>query len=406
LSATLLWLYTGVLVSEKRYKKRERRQLINFRLSASENAALKRDAKTAGVKSVSEYLRRLITRNGVSAITNGKSAPAEIEEALTTDLGRIYCGDSLTMMRSVLKDSSVDLIMTSPPFGLLREKSYGNAPAHKYLEWFRPFAEAFRRILKPHGSLVIDIGGAWKERQPTRSLYQFKLLLMLCEEYGFHLAQDFYWWNPARLPSPAEWVNVRRIRVKDAVNTVWWLSRSPWPKASNRRVLTEYSKSMKGLIKTGEYNAGERPSGHNISKVFSRDNGGAISSNLIAAPNTGSTEFYQRYCREHGLPIHPARFPRDLPEFFIRMLTDPGDLVIDPFGGSCLTGEVSELLGRRWICGEIHKPFVKGAKARFLPEAQRGETNGREGYKVPPIQKFDPKGEKRRLPKHGGRLTV
>ena len=123
--------------------------------------------------------------------------------------------------------------MTSPPFGLVRRKEYGNADAHKYLDWFRPFAGQFRRVLKERGSLVIDIGGAWIPGQPTRSLYHFKLLLMLCEEYVFHLAQEFYWWNPSKLPSPAEWVNIRRIRVKDAVNTVWWLSLSPWPKASN-----------------------------------------------------------------------------------------------------------------------------------------------------------------------------
>lgn len=381
--------------------RRERSKLFNIRLTSSERRLLQKRARAAGGVSVSEYVRRLISGRAVS----NASPIGEIEEALRTNLGRIYCGDSLTTMRTVVKDRSVDLIMTSPPFGLLREKSYGNAPAHKYLEWFRPFAEAFRRVLRPHGSLVVDIGGAWNERQPTRSLYQFQLLLMLCEEYGFHLAQDFYWWNPARLPSPAEWVNVRRIRVKDAVNTVWWLSQSPWPKASNRRVLTEYSKSMRGLIKTGEYNAGQRPSGHNISKVFSKDNGGAISSNLLAIPNTGSSEYYQKYCRQHGLPIHPARFPRDLPEFFVRMLTDKGDLVLDPFGGSCLTGEVCESLGRKWICGEIDPQFVRGAKARFLPGAAKKTLPILEkaGYRVPPIQRFEPKNEKRRLPVHGGR---
>ena len=140
-----------------------------------------------------------------------------------TALGKMLLGDSSVIL-SESQTASVDLIMTSPPFGLVRKKDYGNVHADEYLEWFKPFAAQFHRVLKDSGSLVIDIGGAWNEGLPTRNLYHFKLLIMLCEEFGFHLAQEFYWWNPSKLPTPAEWVNVRRIRVKDAVNTVWWLS--------------------------------------------------------------------------------------------------------------------------------------------------------------------------------------
>lgn len=160
--------------------------------------------------------------------------PAEVYQ---TQLGAIYAGDSAVLMRSVLRPHSVDLILTSPPYALVRKKAYGNPDADRYLAWFRPFAEGFVRVLKPQGSLVLDIGGAWQKGQPTRSLYPFELLILLCRRYGFHLAQEFYWWNPAKLPAPAEWVTVRRIRVKDAVNPIWWLSRTPYPKASNRRVL-------------------------------------------------------------------------------------------------------------------------------------------------------------------------
>ena len=219
--------------------------------------------------------------------------------------------------------------------------------------------------------MVIDIGGAWKSGEPVRSLYHFKLLIMLCEDYGFHLAQDFYWWNPSKLPTPAEWVTVRRIRVKDAINCVWWLSLSPWPKASNRRVLQPYSKSMLELLKNG-YKAMKRPSGHDISDKFRVDNGAAIPPNLIAMANTESNSGYLRYCKEHGLKPHPARFPAALPEFFIRMLTDPGDLVVDPFAGSCVTGEVCERLARKWICSELSEEYINGAIGRFVnPPPQR-----------------------------------
>lgn len=283
-----------------------------------------------------------------------------------TKLGRIIQADSLDVLAKI-KEKSVDLIMTSPPFGLVRKKDYGNADADEYLEWFKPFAESFKRVLKENGSLAIDIGGSWIPGQPTRSLYHFKLLLMLCEDFGFHLAQEFYWWNPAKLPTPAEWVTVRRIRVKDAVNCIWWLSPSPWPRADNRRVLQPYSDSMKDLLKNG-YKAKKRPSGHNISEKFSRNNGASIPPNLIALAHTESNSYYLRYCKENNIEPHPARYPSEIPEYFIRMLTDENDLVIDPFAGSCVTGEVCERLNRKWICVDMVEDYLKGALGRFKRE--------------------------------------
>lgn len=299
-----------------------------------------------------------------------------------TDLGKIYHADSLAVMRE-LPAKSIDLVMTSPPFGLIRKKEYGNVASQEYLDWFKPFAVEVHRILKDSGSFVIDIGGAWMPGQPTRSLYHFKLVIMLCEEIGFHLAQEFYWWNPSKLPSPAEWVNVRRIRVKDAVNPVWWLSKTPFPKATNKRVLQPYSESMKTLLRNG-YKAKKRPSGHDISDKFSRNNRAAIPPNLLAIPNTESNSYYQQYCKTHGLKIHPARFPAELPEFFIRMLTDPGDFVLDPFAGSCVTGEVCERLGRKWVCIDTVEEYLKGALARFHRINHTEKTKSKKDYyKIP-----------------------
>jgi site-specific DNA-methyltransferase (cytosine-N4-specific) len=305
-----------------------------------------------------------------------------------TSLGRIFLGDSLEMFRSEIGPASVDLIVTSPPFGLVRKKDYGNVDANEYLNWFRPFAAAFHRALKPHGSLVIDIGGSWNPGQPTRSLYHYELLIMLCREFKFHLAQEFFWWNPARLPTPAEWVTVRRVRVKDAIDCIWWLSPTPWPKASNRRVLQPYSESMRELLEKG-YKPMLRPSGHDISDRFGVDNGAAIPPNLIALAHTESNSAYIRYCRRHGIVPHPARFPTEIPEFFIRMLTDPGDLVVDPFAGSCATGEAAERTRRAWICCDVVEEYLKGALGRFQKGAQENDrlnraekTNGEEAYKA------------------------
>lgn len=278
---------------------------------------------------------------------------------------------------------SVDLVMTSPPFGLTRKKEYGNADADDYVEWFRPFAEQFHRILKPQGSLVIDIGGAWKPGLPTKSLYHYELLIDLCKTFEFHLAQEFFWWNPSRLPTPAEWVNIRRVRVKDSVNSIFWLSPTPWPKASNRRVLTPYSSSMHDLLRDG-YKAKKRPSGHDISEKFSRNNGAAIPSNLLAVANTESNSRYLRYCEERGISPHPARYPATIPEFFIRFLTDEGDLVVDPFGGSCVTGEVAERLCRQWVCCDLEEAYLEGARGRFIsaPSTESNRSHESVSYRV------------------------
>lgn len=285
-----------------------------------------------------------------------------------TDLGAAYLGDALDFLK-LLPDCSVNLIVTSPPFALQRKKEYGNVEQEAYVAWLLEFAKEYYRVLAEDGSLVIDIGGSWVKGQPTRSLYHFKLLIALCEQLNFHLAQEFYWWNPARLPSPAQWVTVERIRVKDAVDPVWWLSKSPRPKADNRKVLQPYSDSMKELLQRG-YKPKQRPSGWDISDKFSRDNGGAIPPNLLEFANTESNSRYLVRCREAGIKPHPARFPADLPEFFIKFLTDPGDVVLDPFGGSNVTGEVAQRLGRKWLAFELVEEYLQGSKFRFMGPQQ------------------------------------
>jgi site-specific DNA-methyltransferase (cytosine-N4-specific) len=319
-----------------------------------------------------------------------------------TQHGAAYLGDSLKLLPKI-EPESIDLICTSPPFALLRQKAYGNVHADDYIQWFMKFAREFARILKPTGSLVIDIGGTWVKGNPIRSLYHYELMLQLCKPVeqgglGFNLAQELYWYNPAKLPTPAEWVTVRRERVKDAVNTIWWLSLSPHPKANNRRVLKPYSEAQIKLMKDG-YKPRLRPSEHDISDKFGRDNNGAIppniinsvdsehtgdvgdpvlvSTNVIAASNTASNDQYLRLCRENEIKPHPARFPKELPEFVINLCTEIDDLVLDPFAGSNTTGWIAEKLERRWIAIEQEEEYLKGAKFRFQEQNEDTPSQNR-----------------------------
>ncbi len=299
----------------------------------------------------------------------------------TTDLGAAYLGDARKLMRD-LPDQCVNLIVTSPPYALHFKKEYGNVEKHEYVAWFLEFAKEFRRVLADDGSLVIDIGGSYKKGQPTRSLYHFRLLITLCDELGFHLAQEFYWYNPAKLPAPAEWVTVRKIRAKDSVECLWWLSKNAFPKADNRKVLRPYSKDMLRLIER-VYKAKKRPSGHNITAKFGKNLGGSIPPNLLEFGNNDSNGYYLRACKKAGIKPHPARFPPHLPSFFIDFLTDEGDLVLDPFAGSNTTGAIAEHARRQWLAFETSQEYLEASKFRFDAFGGHFErTEGNPGRRV------------------------
>ncbi len=211
----------------------------------------------------------------------------------------------------------------------------------------------------------MNVGGAWTPGAPVRSLYHFRLLLALCDDIGFNLCQEFFWYNPAKMPAPAEWVNVRRLRVKDSVEYIFWLSPSAFPAADNSRVLRPYSGDMERLIKRADISQTRRPSGHNIKKSFATDRGGSIPPNLIECGNNESNSRYIKQSKADGKKIHPARYPAELPRFFIEFLTERGDLVVDPFSGSNTTGSVAERLGRRWISLERDEQYAADSELRF-----------------------------------------
>jgi site-specific DNA-methyltransferase (cytosine-N4-specific) len=315
--------------------------------------------------------------------------------AYITKFGKTILNDSLSELKK-MEDNTVDLVMTSPPFALLRVKEYGNESQEEYVDWLAEFAVEVHRVLKPSGSFVLDLGGAYQRGKPIRSLYNYEVLIKFCKELNFNLAEEFFWYNPSKLPSPIEWVNKRKIRAKDSVNTVWWFSKSDFPKADVSNVLTPYSDRMKKLLKNKEkyYTPKLRPSGHDISGNF-KNNGGAIPSNLLSIANSESNSMYLRYCKELKIKAHPARFPSKLPEFFIKFLTDKDDLVVDIFAGSNTTGYVAESLGRQWIAIDNDSEYIAASVLRFMDELPMDKVSNiyakvLAGKKVD-MKKYEPK---------------
>lgn len=286
-----------------------------------------------------------------------------------TDKGAMYLGDCEKFMKeygNTPGTCKANLIFTSPPFPLNRAKRYGNMTGEEYLKWFSGLAPLFCDVLTDDGSIVIEIGNAWEKGLPVHSTLPIEALLKFKEEGKLYLCQEFIHYNPSALPAPIEWVNKKRVRVKDAFTRIWWMSKTSSPKADNKQVLVQYSGRMQKLIDKKEYNAGRRPSEHVIGKSsFAVDNGGAIPANVIIAANTAGKGDYFEYCRKHDLEIHPARMPRDIPEFFIKFLTQEDDLVMDPFAGSNITGAAAEQLNRKWIGVEINSVYAEGSRGRF-----------------------------------------
>lgn len=289
--------------------------------------------------------------------------------AYATRRGRMYHADSSDLLASEAfsrYEGKANLIFTSPPFPLRTKKRYGNATGEEYVKWLCTFGHLFKRMLAKDGSIVIEMGNSWEPGSPVMSTLAMRALLEFQATNQLHLCQEFIYQNPARLPGPAQWVNVERIRVKDSFTKLWWLAPTTKPKANNMRVLQGYSASMRSLLNNRKYNAGLRPSEHRIGKTsFLKDHGGAIPSNVLTFSNTHSSDDYQRYCRENNLQPHPARMPIDLAKFFIRFLTVPGDLVLDPFAGSNTTGAAAESLDRFWIGIEASAEYVRSSRGRF-----------------------------------------
>jgi len=311
-----------------------------------------------------------------------------------TNLGQYCFGDSVELLKSSLGkqlQSKIQLILTSPPFPLNNKKSYGNFMGDEYLRWFTDLAPLFADLLTPDGSIVIELGNSWELGRPIQSLLHLEALLGFVRhpKAQLRLCQQFVCYNPTRLPSPAQWVTVKRIRVTDSFTHIWWMAKSDFPKADNRKVLRPYSQSMKQLLKRRVYNAGKRPSEHNISSTgFLKEHKGSIAQNFFELdpidetrqprlpnvfkfPHTQSKDFFLRTCRARGIKPHPARMPEGLAAFFVEFLTDPGDLVLDPFAGSNTTGFVAESLGRRWVAIDIKEEYAEQSKIRFEdPEVQ------------------------------------
>jgi len=298
-----------------------------------------------------------------------RAAPGVTLLAFSTDLGIAIWGDCRQVFSSL--DVPIHLVITSPPYPLRQPRAYGNPKESEYVDFICSALEPVVAKLADGASVCLNISNdIFEQGSPARSLYVERLVIALNDRLGLSLMDRLIWHNPSKPPGPVLWASIKRVQLNVAYEPVFWFTNNPRAvRSDNRRVLEPHTERHKRLIAAGGcQHEAEYADGAYRRKVgsYGNDTPGRIPRNVISLGHQcADHKEYRRDCEELGLPKHGAPMPLSLPDFLIRFMSLPGDLVADPFGGKLTTAMAAETLGRRWICSEWIYEYVRGASERF-----------------------------------------
>lgn len=289
--------------------------------------------------------------------------------AFSTDLGVAIWGRSQDVFGSI--NEPIALCVTSPPYPLRQARAYGNPNESHYVDFICSSLEPIVGNLVPGGSIVLNISNdIFESKSPARSLYVERLIIALHDRLGLSLMDRMPWVNLSKPPGPTHWACVKRVQLTTAYEPIFWFTNDPRRvRSDNRRVLEPHTERHTRLMQAGgarrtaEYGDGAykiRPDS------YGRITEGKIPRNVIQRGHScNDTRAYRDFADTLGLPSHGAMQPTSIPDFFIRFLTEPDELVVDPFGGTIRTGLAAERLGRRWLVTEWILQYVRGAAELF-----------------------------------------
>lgn len=275
-------------------------------------------------------------------VSEGLPADLVGSAAFGTDLGALIVGDCLTTLRQI-PDDTFDLVITSPPYD--RQPRYGNGEDYGR-DWYQGFfLEVTREIfrtLKPDGSFVLNYRS--KRHGDERGTLQYEIVFWLRDQ-GFKFAEDFVWGKPS--PPPGRFNRF----LKDAVEYCFHFAKSSrwqfYPEQNLAPARWDARDRERRKLLPQNYLRVDEPSGQGRKRVQAGPDLVRPSTLLHFEPEFGPNP-----------TLHPARFPLQLPTFFLRLMTQPGQLVFDPFAGTCTTAVAAEALGRRWLCTEINAAYT------------------------------------------------
>lgn len=319
-------------------------------------------------------LERVEGKRGVWQLT--RPASKELDEiqpgvsvvGFSTDLGIAILGTCETVFSRI--DCPITLVITSPPYPLAKARSYGNVSEAQYVDWIVRQLEPIVRNLVPGGSIALNISNDIFLAGGARSLYRERLLLALHDRLGLYKVDELIWHNPSKPPGPVRWASIERTQLNVAWEPIYWLTNDPRAlRTDNRRVLQAHSeRHLKLISQGGEQRHGEFSDGaYRVHPGrFGNPTEGKIPRNVLTFGHSCADQRqYKRDARAAGLPAHGAPMPLSLASFLVEFMSRPGDLVVDPFGGSYTTAKAAELLGRRWLSTEIMVQYILGAANRF-----------------------------------------
>lgn len=334
-----------------------RRRLRWYHQTLKAAGILERVPEQRGVWRATEKGRRALT----------KAEPQRAMVAFSTELGVALWADCSAFQGW---QDRVDLILSSPPFPLQRKRRYGGPEPHQYVEFVLRSLEPLVGQLSPGASVVLHLGhDLFEPNSPARTMHQAELMLALRRELGLQL-MDQLCWVGSKPPGPTQWASRQRMQLNSAWEPLLWLSPNPRSvKADNRRVLLPHSDRQRRLIARG----GEQRTavyGDGAYRVkpgsFGGQTEGMIAKNVLRfGSRCPDQDRYRAYARVEGLPVHAASMPLALASFLVQWLTEPGDLVADPFGGTVTTGRAAEVNGRRWVVTENVLEYLLGGRGRF-----------------------------------------
>lgn len=272
-------------------------------------------------------------------------------------------------------DQPITLVLTSPPYALAQPRAYGNVSLGHYVDWLMSMLEPFVLRLRPGGTLALNVSNdVFEPGSPARSTYRERLVIALCDGLGLHKWDEFIWHNPSKPPGPIQWASRTQQQLNTAWEPVYIFTNDPHRcVASNRRVLQAHTERHLQLMSRGgeKREASFCDGAYRIKRgAYGTLTAGRIPRNLQSIAHRGNDPTLQQAkhrAKELGLPAHGAPMPLALADFMVRYLSEPGDLVVDPFGGWGTTGFAAEANGRRWLTTEKHLEYVLGTQLRFQP---------------------------------------
>lgn len=286
----------------------------------------------------------------------------------STDLGAAILGHCDHVFTAI--DSPISLVLCSPPYPLTKARSYGNVPETMYVDWIIKTIKPVVDNMLPGASICLNLTNDKFVAGGARSTYLERLTLALEDRLGLHLMDRLVWSNPAKAPGPVRYASIERTQLNVGYEPVLWMTNDPFRvRSNNTRVLQAHTeRHLKLIAAGGEQREISFSDGAYRIKTgsFGNPTAGRIPRNVLTFGHTCADQrAYKRAARAQGLKAHGAPMPVALAKFLIEFLSEPGDMIADPFGGSFTTAKAAELLGRRWLSTECMAEYIIGGATRF-----------------------------------------